>query len=1360
MISLGRQIRTIKLNLYNYYVLWTKNDSYFVRLIIIKLMKKINALFLIPVIVLLSTVFIGYNVKAQTTSPYGNRDMSAPINLNDAYNLPEVHAVNLVFKKNDNTIAGSFNALNSEKETIGGLQYNIEILDANQNLYGIHPVRDQFMLASEEKKTINFAYVLPALPSGQYILRIQIVTNSGRLLGWDDYPLQINNGVNSFVNVSAVSIYIPEFKNQVLAPESGPNVSASENFSLRANITNIGSSQITVVPNLDMYPFEIAKGNGVSVKQSSITLNAGEKKSFDFNITAEKLPGVYSALFYFTDSNGNNISSIGKYHWVVKGASADILPLRISHLATLKGDQTVMNLDFVGAPDAETITQGNVDVQIIDAKGIAGEAKTSDIKLTDTVVQSIARVNLNRDLSTNPKINTVITDDKGNVLASSSINIEIPNQISINQNGSFNKYATPIIAFIALAILLCLAFALINMKRRINFKKVALFSVVLVTGLCLFAGYKVSAATNTNTNGIEILNPASSTVDHNLQGGYLVQLFINSPISDSPAGTYQKNAVPLEYTVTYAVCNNTLNTIRVNARYDLSGGKQTTFQGTNASWQILPYQGTFSTQKCADGSSACFNSSQDSATLNLSQLSSSMCSTTLQIIGRSTWGAAPVVNPATDFTSQDPSIANAHADAVNLYLNFPCNGSCVTNADCTSPNVCNSGKCGPACTQNVSQKCVGSSVYNFDSCGTQGSLVQNCSNGCNSNTNQCNTISTSVSPNPANINQLVTFTSTVTNNDPNATYSWSGACTGFYSSCQTSFTSAGTYTAYLTVTSNSQSQTVSVPVTVIASISPLNLSVYDTPNPAVPGQQIQFTAAATGGNGAYNYSWSGACTGTQSTCQNSFFLPGNYVAYLTVTSGSQTATSSVNANVAQTVTPLNISCSALPNSVNIGVPVTFSPSATGGAGNYTYSWSGACTSNQQNCANSFASAGIKTASLTVASGTQSQTTKCSVTVNDPSCLSNASQKCVNNSVYNFDSCGNQGSLVQQCSSNQTCSNGACVANAPTCTANASQRCVGNAIYYFDSCGNQGTIYHTCSSNQTCSGGACVINPPSCTANASQQCVGNAIYNFDSCGNQGSIYKNCLSSQTCSNGTCVSSCTANVSQQCVGNSIYYFDSCGNQGTIYKTCNSNQTCSNGACVANTPTCTANASQQCVGNAVYNFDSCGNQGSLVQQCSSNQTCSNGTCVNQIQNVACSSNSDCGVNSFAGANFCQSGSVYKNYQLNVCNNPGTSQSYCSTSTTPIYWYGCASNQTCSGGYCINQSQTQNVACSSNSDCGTSCFSGSTFCQSGGVYKNYQLNVCNNPGTSQSYCSTSTTPILWYGCASNQTCSGGYCFN
>jgi len=360
-------------------------------------------------------------------------------------------------------------------------------------------------------------------------------------------------------------------------------------------------------------------------------------------------------------------------------------------------------------------------------------------------------------------------------------------------------------------------------------------------------------------------------------------------------------------------------------------------------------------------------------------------------------------------------------------------------------------------------------------------------------------------------------------------------------------------------------------------------------------------------------------------------------------------------------------------------------------------------------------------------------------------------------------------------------------------------CSGNAVYWFDSCDNRLELYQQCTANQTCSNAQCINLNITCSTNA--QCgtsgiVGNAFcqggnvyknYKTYTCNNPGTALSSCSNSttaqlqttcggnQTCSNGSCVSSCTDDDYTGCYGNAVYWFDSCDNRLELYQQCTANQTCQNAQCVNLSIACSTNAqcgtsgivgNAFCQGNSVYkNYKTytCNNPGTassycsdatttqLQTTCSGNQTCANGSCVSA---GCCSTNAQCGTNSLVGDAFCQGGNVYKNFRTYTCNNAGTSSSTCSNTLTPQLQTTCSGSQTCSNGSCAS------IACTSNSQCGTSGPSGSLFCQGNNVYQNYTTYTCNNPGTSNSSCTSATTPQINSNCNANQTCSNGSCTN
>jgi fimbrial isopeptide formation D2 family protein len=257
------------------------------------------------------------------------------------------------------------------------------------------------------------------------------------------------------------------------------------------------------------------------------------------------------------------------------------------------------------------------------------------------------------------------------------------------------------------------------------------------------------------------------------------------------------------------------------------------------------------------------------------------------------------------------------------------------------------------------------------------------------------------------------------------------------------------------------------------------------------------------------------------------------------------------------------------------------------------------------------------------------------------CTPNATKQCVGSAVYNYDSCGTQGTLYQQCQSNQTCNNGVCAGTGcPLICGSSTYVCGADGKNYCNSClamqagttvarrGRCPVSVITCSSNTDCGTNA-YTGSPFCSN------AGNVYQNYITytCNNQGSatsfcsnntvqqLKTTCSGNQTCSNGSCAgttTNCTYHSYQQCVGNYLYWYDSCGTQQDSQYCPNG---CSGNSCTNNSynnnynySNCTQNSYQQCVGNYLYWYNSCGQQQSVSQYCQNG--CSGNTCQSTAYN------------------------------------------------------------------------------------------------------------------------------------------------
>ena len=266
--------------------------------------------------------------------------------------------------------------------------------------------------------------------------------------------------------------------------------------------------------------------------------------------------------------------------------------------------------------------------------------------------------------------------------------------------------------------------------------------------------------------------------------------------------------------------------------------------------------------------------------------------------------------------------------------------------------------------------------------------------------------SCTASPDTVNVNDTVAFSANATGGNGVYRYQWSGSdgISGTSQVLTKRFTTAGTKTASLTVTSGTQTVTRTCAVAVNQNNITNNLDAVCTinPNPVNVGDTVTLSANASGGSGVYHYQWSGSdgISGTSQVLNKTFPTSGTKTASLTVTSGTQTVTRSCSVVVNQNniTNDLDGSCTINPNPVNVNDSVTLSANATGGSGNYRYQWSGSdgISGTSQVINKTFTTVGTKVASLTITSGTQTVTRTCSVAVNQNNITNNLDAVCTIN----------------------------------------------------------------------------------------------------------------------------------------------------------------------------------------------------------------------------------------------------------------------------------------------------------------------------------------------------------------------------
>ena len=217
------------------------------------------------------------------------------------------------------------------------------------------------------------------------------------------------------------------------------------------------------------------------------------------------------------------------------------------------------------------------------------------------------------------------------------------------------------------------------------------------------------------------------------------------------------------------------------------------------------------------------------------------------------------------------------------------------------------------------------------------------------------------SPTSGDIPLPVQFTSTSTGTV--SSYSWTfgdGAASTSQNPSHT-YTTAGTYTATLSVTGPVGTSTKTATITANPAAPVANLTA--TPTSGKAPLAVHFTSTSTGTISSYSWTFGDGATSTSQNPSHTYANIRSYTAQLTVTGpgGASTKTVTVTGTPAAPVANLT----ATPTSGKAPLAVQFTSKSTGTISSYLWSFGDGATSTAQNPKHTYSKAGTYTAQLTV-----------------------------------------------------------------------------------------------------------------------------------------------------------------------------------------------------------------------------------------------------------------------------------------------------------------------------------------------------------------------------------------------------------
>ena len=254
----------------------------------------------------------------------------------------------------------------------------------------------------------------------------------------------------------------------------------------------------------------------------------------------------------------------------------------------------------------------------------------------------------------------------------------------------------------------------------------------------------------------------------------------------------------------------------------------------------------------------------------------------------------------------------------------------------------------------------------------------------------------SCSPNASNlrIGDSVNWYASVSGGTGSYVYSWTGTegLSGGGSSVYKIYSYSGSKTARVTVTSGGQTTSADCGTAYVQDQqqnNDLTGSCYVDGSNVNTGNSVRWYATASGGNGSYTYDWSGdyPLSGMSGSGVNAYYnTTGTKYGSVTIRSNGQSITRSCGTVYVYGNNNYNndlyLSCTVNNSNIALGQSAVWNTTATGGSGNYYYSWTGTdgLYSSGSSASKSYTVAGTKYATVTVTSNGQTKSLTCPTVV--------------------------------------------------------------------------------------------------------------------------------------------------------------------------------------------------------------------------------------------------------------------------------------------------------------------------------------------------------------------------------------------
>lgn len=525
-----------------------------------------------------------------TPSQHAYAQETQDISGQSAWLEPSFRVGNIVINQESlaqGVISGTVDVQNRNNAAFGGIGMQLLLLDLppesetsalqidNAQVYDrvLLPVTTSF--EANERKTLPFSYIPPAVAEGRYRVRLQVTTANGNRYGWDDQAVSLASQDKPFLLIANTALHA---HGGTFDPLEGVTVQPGEALSIPIEATNSSSVAVSARPVVTIRKFELA-GEVLETKQGAIApIAAGETWTGPFDFAASSTPGTYYASLTFEDEAGSRVSSLGQYRWVVAGSSARVISARF---ISVDAQNASTQIEIAGPADDQTTINARATIALLDGSSVLQEKSTSFPSLNAALRTFTADFSTGKTLA-QPGLRITLTDEAtGNMLDTYETHIAgtgEPQQETASAIETVIQVPTGVKTILIVTILVILLIIAVVVQKR----SVPPVAILALAGALLLGAASLHSP-SARAVGNFASNPGEGVQLTQFQASYMISVTINRPLHDNDMvdEPVDPASIPVALDIKYSSCYNATEDRVQIAVYNLRNGGKKALTATN-----------------------------------------------------------------------------------------------------------------------------------------------------------------------------------------------------------------------------------------------------------------------------------------------------------------------------------------------------------------------------------------------------------------------------------------------------------------------------------------------------------------------------------------------------------------------------------------------------------------------------------------------------------------------------------------------------------------------------------------------------------------------------------------------------------